>query len=676
MTSGLFADALFSDSAFLDYARINYGTYYVTCLRQLTHILDFGQFAQLSGALFWDSGLSLALWARPFSLLDNSSSVRFVSSAQVALCSTHSNMPVSLISLFCADTFEMLAHLRYWPAGFGSLLEFTRLAIGLGSSPALGLGFEANSFQGSVDSRVPGIFGSLCVRCAPYPSTLAFQDSVTALALKAEGCWFFMLNLCYITPASGLVILPLISLVDFTNLTNTAAYSRHSLGFDVGFLGPAESSCIPALGPQLGAWLFQDPVVPRSPGAHGAPFGFRGAMQRFQGGRLDLACSQVSAARVASPSVPMALHGCASFAPGSIPGWRTSSNLTGTAAHARHCLGLDMGFLGTAESPCISAPGLQHGAWLSQDLFVLRPLGAHGAPAFGSRGATQHRQGGCLELACPQDSVALRPPGAHGAPAIGSRGATQRLAGCRLDLTCSQVSAARAVPPSVPMALPGRAPCGDSVVDVRALGTLGGSPLPNYTQDGEGRHGFLLVDFSAPSQSVGVLGHQPGIVLTSLSDPLCADAGAGELSRTRPIHTVGRGTLVDAYSGFVGGKPTGLSQGTSVTSAFSQLLWALTGCGVGLLFLDSACRMVSNFLEAFDFSLTLSQLPGHFRDDVSGTREASLTLPAHLQWGGTLCRWMSTVTLLAPLLCNSFGQSLAVGWGFCFWTGYAAGCQL
>ena len=58
--------------------------------------------------------------------------------------------------------------------------------------------------------------------------------------------------------------------------------------------------------------------------------------------------------------------------------------------------------------------------------------------------------------------------------------------------------------------------------------------------------------------------------------------------------------MVDAYSGSAGGKPKGLSQGTSGTSAFSQLLWALTGCGVGLLFLDSACRMVSLMLEAWD----------------------------------------------------------------------------
>ena len=35
-------------------------------------------------------------------------------------------------------------------------------------------------------------------------------------------------------------------------------------------------------------------------------------------------------------------------------------------------------------------------------------------------------------------------------------------------------------------------------------GVEGGSPLPNFTQDGEGRHGFLLVDFSGASQSVGV----------------------------------------------------------------------------------------------------------------------------------------------------------------------------
>ena len=56
----------------------------------------------------------------------------------------------------------------------------------------------------------------------------------------------------------------------------------------------------------------------------------------------------------------------------------------------------------------------------------------------------------------------------------------------------------------------------------------------------------------------------------------------------------------DAYSGSAGGKPKGLLQGTSGSSAFSQLLWALTGCGVGLLLLDSACRMVYFMLEAWD----------------------------------------------------------------------------
>ena len=401
MTSGLFADALFSDSAFLDYAPFDDGTYSVTCLSQLTYILDFGQFAQLSGALFWDSGLSLALWARPYSLSDNSLAVRFDSFAKVALCKSYFNLPLSSTPLL-------------------SLPESIRLAFGPGFSSALELCFGANLPQCSADSRVSGILGSLiCVRRAPYPSTLAFQNSVPAFFLEAEGSCFLMLNLCE-TPAPG-------------------------------------------------------------PGIHPLIF------------------------------------------------------LTESADHVWGRLGLDVGFLGTAKNPGIPAPGLQLGAWLYQDLAVLRPPGALSAPVLGSRTATQRLQRGRLDLACLLDSVAPRPSGTHGAPAIGSR-------------------AALVAPPPVPMALPGLALCGDSVVDLRALGTFGslpcagrqphsarksqgqaaaldsgaegGSPLLNFTQDGERRHGFLLVDLPFASQSV--LGPQPGTVLTPLSGPLCVEAGTGD----------------------------------------------------------------------------------------------------------------------------------------------------
>ena len=113
------------------------------------------------------------------------------------------------------------------------------------------------------------------------------------------------------------------------------------------------------------------------------------------------------------------IHLCETPAPG--PGIHPLIFLTESADHGWSRLGLDVGFLGTAKNPGIPAPGLQLGAWLYQDLAVLRPPGALSAPVLGSRTATKRLQRGRLDLACLLDSVAPRPSGTHGAFANGSR---------------------------------------------------------------------------------------------------------------------------------------------------------------------------------------------------------------------------------------------------------------
>jgi hypothetical protein len=181
MTSDLLADALFFDFGFSDYSRIYYGTYSATPFYQLTHTLDSGQLAQLDSALVWDSGLSLALWARPLSFLDNSFAVRSVSFAQVAHSCTHSNLPLSLIPLLCEDS-KILAHSRFWLAGCGLLLEIIQLAVGPGFSPASGFWLDANSFRGLFYARVSGVISPLSLRLADglRPSG--------ALSIDAEEC--------------------------------------------------------------------------------------------------------------------------------------------------------------------------------------------------------------------------------------------------------------------------------------------------------------------------------------------------------------------------------------------------------------------------------------------------------------------------------------------------------
>ena len=96
------------------------------------------------------------------------------------------------------------------------------------------------------------------------------------------------------------------------------------------------------------------------------------------------------------------------------------------------------------------------------------------------------------------------------------------------------------------------------------------SYLPNFTQVGEGRHGSLLSDFS--------------LTLSQLPGHSCDDATGTEEVLTLPAITVGRDTL-----------PMDVNCDAAGTSPL-QLLWAITGCGVGFLFLDRICRWLSTLI--------------------------------------------------------------------------------